>query len=72
VVEGGRLVGIVTRGDLRNAGFSGEEVAGPVCASCGSHRHVHMDTRAGGVPFCLECLDRARPPRIGEDLGVGD
>src|SRR5262245_43933899 len=45
VVESRRLVGIVTRGDLRKAGFPAEEVADPVCAACGSHHHVKLHPR---------------------------
>ena len=65
VVVGGRLYGILTRGDLRRAGF----VLGTKrCLSCGSHHHVRGR-------FCLECLDHVAPTPFPEhytDIGGGD
>src|SRR5262249_20076920 len=72
VVEEDRVVGIVTRGDLRRAGLPADDVATAVCASCHSQAHVRVDAKQGGVPFCLECLERAHPPEPFEDIGVGD
>jgi len=72
IVRGGRLLGIVTRGDLRKAGVPAEEVARMVCSACGSHHHVRAHPRMDGVAMCHLCLDRAQPPDPWEDVGVGD
>jgi len=72
IVGGGRLLGIVTRGDLRTAGLPAEEVAKLVCSACGSHHHVRTHPRMEGVAMCHLCLDRAQPPEPWEDVGVGD
>jgi hypothetical protein len=44
------------------------------CASCRSRVPRHAGDRKGGVFFCCECLERARPecPEFYDDLGVGD
>ena len=72
IVAGGRLLGIITRGDLRKAGIPAEEVAKLVCDACGSHHHVQMHPRMENVAICHECFDRAHPPEPWEDVGVGD
>ncbi len=65
--------GIATRGDLLRAGFrAGEEEGLFFCAACGTHMHVHPVPGCEWVAFCVDCWDRAGPPRIGDDLGVSD
>ena len=71
VVDGGRLVGIVTPTDLLKAGLSEEEVIGDRrCASCQSHHHVRRTDL--GAWFCAACLERTGAPGFGEDIGTGD
>ena len=72
VVAGGRIVGVVTRCDIRRAGIPIEDPHGEVCAACGARHHVRPDLRDSGTMFCLECLERSQPPRAEEDIGVGD
>jgi CBS domain-containing protein len=65
--------GIATRGDLLRAGFrAGEEEGLFFCAACGTHMHVHPVPGCEWVAFCVDCWDRAGPPRHGDDLGVSD
>lgn len=65
--------GIATRGDLLRGGFrAGEEEGLFFCASCGTHLHVHPVPGCEWVAFCVDCWDRAGPPRIGDDLGESD
>ncbi len=56
IVVDGMLVGMVTRGDLRQAGLVSEDLGGPVCSACKGEHHVRVDPHAGGVAFCFECL----------------
>jgi CBS domain-containing protein len=74
IVRGGdRGWGIATRGDLLRAGFrAGDESALFFCAACGTHMHVHPVPGCEWVAFCVDCWDRAGPPRIGDDLGESD
>jgi hypothetical protein len=72
VIAEGHILGVVTRSDIRRAGILIEDPHGEVCAACGSDHHVRPDPRDSGTLFCLECLERARPPRAEEDVGVGD
>lgn len=65
VVVSGRLYGILTRGDLRRAGF---HFTARKCLSCGGRHHVRGR-------FCLECLDHVAPAPFPEhytDIGGGD
>ena len=71
VVAGGFVLGIVTRGDLRRAGLSAAEVAGPTCASCGRDDHVRLDPRTEGAAFCLDCREDAYPSVSDDDVGTG-
>ncbi len=65
--------GITTRGDLLRAGFrAGEEEGLFFCAACGTHMHVHPVPGCEWVAFCVDCWDRAGPPRVGDDLGESD
>lgn len=74
IVRGGDAAwGIATRGDLLRGGFrAGEESGLFFCAACGTHTHVHPVPGSEWVAFCVDCWDRAGPPRLGEDLGVSD
>jgi hypothetical protein len=67
----GVCLGVVTGGDLRRAGMPSDLVT-PVCVACGIRFHVRLDPETCAAPFCLECLERARPPSPFEDIGVGD
>ena len=42
------------------------------CAACGTHLHVHPVPGNDWVAFCVDCWDRAGPPRVGEDLGESE
>ena len=61
VVDGDELVGIITRGDLRRAGFLDENLI-RTCASCRARHHVRVapGVYEDSVAFCLECLERGR------------
>lgn len=62
--------GIATRGDLLKGGFrAGEEEGLFYCAACGTHMHVQPVPGCEWVAFCVDCWDRAGPPRICDDLG---
>ena len=37
--------------------------------ACGTHMHVHPVPGCEWVAFCVDCWDRAGPPRVGDDLG---
>lgn len=69
-MEGDRLVGILTRGDLLRAGFPEDLVVGERrCSACGTYRHVHRHAR-DDLLLCVECADRSIAPRAGDELGV--
>lgn len=74
IVRGGDAGwGIATRGDLLRAGFQcGTEEGLFFCASCGTYMHVHPVPGSEWVAFCVDCWDRAGPPRFCDDLGVSD
>lgn len=71
IVRGGDADwGIATRGDLLRAGYTAGKQEGLFfCAACGTHMHVHPVPGCEWVAFCVDCWDRAGPPRIGDDLG---
>ncbi len=74
IVRGGDAGwGIATRGDLLRAGFVAKEEE-PLffCASCRTHTHVRPVPGCPWVAFCVDCWDRAGPPKLGDDLGVSD
>jgi len=76
VTARGKIVGIVTRGDLRRAGMRFEEgLGGHFCAACGAHHQVARDPRMAEVWFCddcQECAHSALDESRGEVLGSGD
>lgn len=69
VVHAGRVVGLVTRGDLARLDLY--DLAANTCASCGGHHHVRRP--AGyATAFCAVCLDSAAPGPGYDELGWGD
>jgi acetoin utilization protein AcuB len=76
VVDQGRMLGIVSRGDLSRAGLSNETLYGDrVCASCGQHHEVLAHENIDFLFFCRDCLERsgpADPADPTEDLGEAD
>ncbi len=71
VLDGDRLSGILTRGDLRRAGLFGDEETTRTCAACGTRHHVRSMGDAV-VAFCLDCVERGRAFDLDdplEDLG---
>lgn len=71
VMQKKTLLGIVTRGDLLRVGFPSEALGERLCAACKTRLHVRPDENAEELALCLECKERAQPPRLGEDLGEG-
>jgi CBS domain-containing protein len=69
VLDHGRVVGVLTRGDLARLGLI--DLTDLTCASCGSHHHVR---RLAGYDsaFCALCLDSAPPVGTYDELGWGD
>jgi acetoin utilization protein AcuB len=56
----GRIIGVLTRHDLRVRGLLGDELGVDRCASCGtSHGLICSDGL--GVVFCEECMERTPP-----------
>jgi signal-transduction protein with cAMP-binding, CBS, and nucleotidyltransferase domain len=68
VVAGARVVGIVTRGDLRRAGVLDTDAT--PCTCCGTTHHVRPDHDTGFY-YCTECRHPEWPCEDA-DLGVGD
>lgn len=65
--------GVATRGDLVRAGFrAGDDAPLFFCAACGTYMHVHPVPGCQWVAFCVDCWERAGPPRWGDDLGESD
>lgn len=69
VVERGRPVGLVTRGDLRRAGVPELALGAHRCVECGSVHGVRTDAH-GGLEYCLDCIDLFSA--LGNDYGEGD
>lgn len=64
VVEGSRLLGVVTRGDFRRAGLL-SDLDFPRCGSCRGRHHVRIDPHSGAA-LCLICRDAGqRRPMTG-------
>ena len=65
VIENGRVVGMLTRGDLRRAGAL-DEADCPHCATCFSYHHVR---RVPGtqMQLCVKCLVQTQPWAIDDD-----
>ena len=69
VIERDRLVGVVTRGDLRRAGAPEPALGAHRCAACGSVHGVRPGAHSG-LEYCLDCLDLQTA--LGSDCGEGD
>ena len=69
VMGRGRVVGVLTRGDLLRLGA----VVAPVrCTSCGSHHHVREVYGRVDRAWCVDCLSSSLQPELREmyeDLG---
>lgn len=72
VVDGGRIVGIVSRGDLSRRGLEDETIGVVRCAACGYPHNVATSTHAADTAFCRFCLERAGAPEDDLDSGPGD
>lgn len=59
VLEAGRVVGVVTRGDLRRAGILAA-VDCFRCAACHTYHHVRQDPLTG-ARLCVLCLETWKP-----------
>lgn len=56
VLDGNRLCGLVTRGDLRRFGVDEDRLGGKLCTRCGSHSGVCTDPRRNDArDLCLDC-----------------
>jgi signal-transduction protein with cAMP-binding, CBS, and nucleotidyltransferase domain len=71
VVDGGRVVGVVTRGDLRRAGVPEGVLGARACVDCGSLHGVREDSYFG-IDHCLNCLDVLDALYDPKNLGEGD
>jgi acetoin utilization protein AcuB len=67
VVQDGRTVGLVTRGDLVRAGKSLAAVGGHVCSACGDSVRHQPKTR--GTLLCAACIVRSREKLGRTDIG---
>lgn len=54
----GRIVGVVTRRDLRRAGLLSDEPGVDRCASCGSSHGLSCSSYTRGIAFCRSCLEQ--------------
>jgi predicted transcriptional regulator len=73
VLEESRLLGLITRGDLRRAALL-TETERPRCAVCNNRHHVRIDPGTGHA-LCLDCQDRARRgvfDRLDDGVTGGD
>jgi CBS domain-containing protein len=71
----GRLLGVVTRGDLRRAGTLAGERGIDCCASCGASHCLFSADGPDTPAFCCGCLDHVRERGVRElyfTLGGGD
>ena len=72
VCEHDRVVGLVTRDDLLEAGLSPEDtIGGFCCALCGSTRHLRPLAGSTGRSACLACGAGERPAESPWLLPVG-
>lgn len=65
--ELGRLAGVVTRRDLREAGALPGSPGFDACASCGETHNLRVPARGGAVVFCADCIGRGS---TGQDHAV--
>lgn len=73
VVQDDELCGVVTRFDLRDSSFDrSADLDGWYCDCCGESAHVVPHPRMDSLSLCSDCLERARRPFEGEDVGIVD
>jgi CBS domain-containing protein len=53
----GGVAGIVSRKDLRNAGFLAGELGVDLCAACGTGHHLRTRSGSDNPVFCAPCLE---------------
>ncbi len=73
VMEDSRLLGVITRGDLRRAALL-TETERPRCAVCNGRHHVRIDPGSGHA-LCMDCQERARREvfnRLDDGVTGGD
>jgi CBS domain-containing protein len=61
----GAVVGIVTRRDLRDAGFLPGERGVDLCAACGTGHHLHSRPGSDAPVFCASCVEPTPDAVIG-------
>ncbi|MBK7581347.1 MAG: CBS domain-containing protein [Myxococcales bacterium] len=69
MAENGELVGVLTRRQLRTAGFLPGERGIDLCSSCGSTHDLDASTE-GAPAFCLECLRAIPSDTLNEVYGT--
>ena len=57
IAPSGAVVGVLTRHDLRSAGFLPDERGVDLCASCGTGHHLRVRSGSDGPLFCSACLE---------------
>ena len=72
VERNGRIVGIVTRGDLERAGVSDDAAGIRRCAACGYRHNLRADRRCAEILLCGFCEERSLPGGEELDAGGGD
>ena len=72
VEQNGRVVGIVTRGDLERAGVDDDRAGIRRCAACGYKHNLRSDRRREDLTFCGFCEERSVPGEEDLDVGGGD
>jgi CBS domain-containing protein len=70
LVDGDRVVGVITRGDLRRLGAPEAQLGAHCCAGCGSVHGVRADDH--GVDTCLDCLELHDAFLSAAQFGEGD
>jgi len=55
--DSGAIVGIITRSDLRRAGFLPSERGVDLCAACGGGHHLRSRGGSDAEMFCIDCLN---------------
>lgn len=69
VMDRDRVLGIVTRGDLADAGVRLPKESNLRCDYCGSVDHLRHDSAQGTI--CMDCQLRAEPTSADDELGGG-
>jgi CBS domain-containing protein len=71
VVAGERVVGVLTRGDLRRIGVPDALLGTRSCVICGSYHGVRPEPQCG-LECCLECIDVIEALIDATNFGEGD